>query len=171
MPGGGPTIAGLEKLHEILLPDPVSWAPRTPGWYVALGLVVLVAALWVHGRLRRALGNRYRRSALAALAAVERDLQRPGAHAAALAALPALLKRTALSAFPRVEVAALSGEAWLAFLDDTMGGKAFTEGEGRVLPLLAYAPAARVEALPGDSIDRLLRLARRWISVHKAEDR
>jgi hypothetical protein len=171
MPDGSAAIAGLEKLHEILLPAPVSWAPRTIGWYVAFGLILLVAARWIDDRLRRIRRNRYRRSALGELAIIERDLERPEARAEALAAIPGLLKRTALSAFPRAQVAALSGQAWLAFLDETMGGKAFTEGEGRVLPELAYAPAPRIAGLPGDSIQGLVRLARRWIAVHKPLDR
>jgi hypothetical protein len=172
MPGGGAATAGLEKLHDILLPDPVSWAPQTIGWYVVLGLILLLASLWVHGSVRHFSENRYRRLALVDLSAIERTLQQPEARAAALAALPGLLKRTALSGFPRVEVAALSGRDWLAFLDETMGGgKAFTEGEGRVLPLLAYAPAPRIEELSGDAAQRLVRLARRWISMHDSSDR
>jgi len=53
-----------------------------------------------------------------------------GAARQGLGEIPALLKWTALEAFPQSDVAGLSGEPWLAFLDKTIGGKNFTDGEG-----------------------------------------
>ncbi|NIM02313.1 MAG: DUF4381 family protein, partial [Acidobacteria bacterium] len=40
----------------------------------------------------------------------------------AIAALPVLVKETALTYRPRSEVAALSGDSWLRFLDESYGG-------------------------------------------------
>jgi hypothetical protein len=159
-------VPGLEKLHEILLPDPVGWIPQTIGWYVVFGLILVVAGWWVYGRFRRFQKNRYRRFALAELAVIERELQQPEKRAKALAEIPVLVKWTALSAFQRSDVAALTGENWLAFLDQTMGGTEFTQGVGRLLPELAYVPARRGAQLPDESINDLLRLVRRWIEVH-----
>lgn len=164
----GVSPPGLEKLHEIALPAPVSWMPHTIGWYAIFGLIFLAVGGWGYRRLRRFLGNRYRRLALAELAVIEGDLARPGKRAGALAALSVLIRRTALTAFPRSEVAALSGERWLVFLDRTMDGKGFAEGEGRLLSELPYAPASRLEALPEAAIGELLRLARCWITTHAA---
>ncbi len=158
--------SGLEKLHEIILPDPVSWMPQTIGWYAIFGLILFVVGWWVCGRLRRFRKNRYRRLALEELAVIERELQRPEKRAKALAKIPVLLKGTVLSAFPRSEVAGLNGEKWLAFLDKTMGGKNFTEGEGRLLPELAYAPVRRIAQLPDEQIGKLLQLIRRWVKLH-----
>jgi hypothetical protein len=158
--------SGLEKLHEILLPDPVSWIPQTVGWYVVLGLILLVTGWWVYGRLRRFRRNRYRRLALAELAVIEGELQQPERRAKALVEIPVLLKWTALAAFPRSEVADLSGERWLTFLDKTMRGKDFTEGVGRLLPELAYAPALGIATLSDERIGSLLQLTRRWIERH-----
>ena len=163
-------VSGLEKLHEIVLPEPVSWMPQTIGWYVVFGLILLVAGWWVYGRLRRLRANRYRRFALAELAVIEQDLQRPEKRARALAEIPVLLKRSALAAFPRSEVAGLSGEKWLYFLDKTMGGKYFTGGEGRLLPELAYAPTARISELPDEAVGKLIQFTRQWIKAHKGGD-
>jgi hypothetical protein len=160
------SISGLEKLHEIVLPAPVSWMPQTPGWYVVFGIILLVAGWWVYRRLRRFRENRYRRLALEELTVIERELQRPERRAKALAEIPVLLKWTALSAFPRGDVAGLSGEKWLAFLDKTIGGKDFAEGEGRLLPELAYAPVPRIAKLPDETIGKLLQIVRRWIKMH-----
>ena len=159
-------VPSLEKLHEILLPDPVSWMPKTIGWYVVFGLILFVTGYWVYGRLQRFQKNRYRRLALAELAVIEGELQQPERRAKALAEIPVLLKWTALEAFPRSEVAHLSGERWLAFLDKTMGGKDFTEGEGRLLPELAYAPVTSISNIPDETISKLLQITRHWIKRH-----
>ena len=161
----------LENLHEILLPDPASWMPQTIGWYAIFGLLLLVTGWWIYGRLRRFRINRYRRLALAELAFIERELQQPERRAKALPEIPVLLKRTALSAFPRSEVAGLSGERWLSFLDKTMGGKQFSEGEGRLLPELAYAPVQRMAQLSDEQIGNLLQLVRHWIKIHGVSKR
>jgi len=162
--------SGLEKLHEILLPDPVSWMPQTIGWYVVFGLVLLVAGWWVYRSLRRFQKNRYRRLALAELAVIEGELKQPERRAKALAEIPFLLKWTALAAFPRIDVAGLSGERWLAFLDKTVGGKDFTEGVGRLLPELVYAPKPRIVELSNERIGNLLQLTRRWIETHNPDN-
>jgi len=140
--------------------------PQTIGWYVVFGMILFIAGWWVYGRLRRFRKNRYRRLALAELAVIKRELQQPEKRVKALAEIPVLLKGTALSAFPRSEVAALSGKNWLSFLDKTMGGKDFTEGEGRLLPELAYAPVQRIAQLSDERIGNLLQLVRRWIKRH-----
>ena len=162
---------GLEKLHEILLPDPVNWMPQTVGWYAVFGLIVVAAGWKLFGRFSRFRNNRYRRFALTELEAIEQDLQRPEKRVRALREIPVLLKRTALAAFPRSEVAGLSGEKWLAFLDKTLGGKDFMENEGRLLPELDYAPAARISNLSDEAVGKLLRIVRHWIKVHKGRDR
>ena len=84
---------------------------ETVGWYAVFGLLAVVTGWWVYGRLRRFRKNRYRRFALAELAVIEQEIQQPGKRAKALAEIPVLLKRTALAAFPRSDVAGLSGEA------------------------------------------------------------
>ncbi len=161
---------GLEQLHEILLSEPVSWIPQTIGWYVVSGLILFVAGWWVYGRLRRFRANRYRRLALAELAVIEEELQQPERRAKSLREIPVLLKWTALSAFPRSDVAGLSGEKWLAFLDRTMESNDFTGGEGRLLPELAYAPGPWIAEFSDERIDKVLQLVRHWIKVHPREE-
>ena len=141
----------LEGLNDVVVPEPVSLMPQSIGW-VVLGVAVLavlgVVALLVWRRHRR---NAYRRAALAQV------------QATPLVALPALVKRVALAAAPRAEVAALTGEAWLAFLDRTYGGNGFTNGPGRALASLSFDPAAADE----QSAAELRRLVALWIGRHR----
>ena len=147
-------------LHDIVLPEPVSLMPQTPAWWVVLGLVAVLLGWWIYAAVRRHRANRYRRLAVARLA----DIERPLPDSAALGKLPVLVKRTALAFRPRGEVAALSGEPWLRFLDASYGGEGFTRGPGRLLPTLAYARPGEVS---DEDSRQLIQLIRRWIRRHR----
>lgn len=135
--------ADLANLRDIVLPVPVSFWPPAPGWWV-LGAACLVAAGFAAAAaVRRWQRNAYRREALRALeTANDRDVS-------------AILKRAALAAFPREQVASLNGAAWLAFLDRT-GGTAFAN---TALLALTYGGA-------GDR-DAIVAQARHWIERHR----
>ncbi len=144
--------ADLSRLADIVVPPPVPWWPPAPGWWMLLaallaGLVILLVAA-ARGWRR----NAYRREALAALERLE-----PAADATAVSAI---LKRTALAAYPREAVASLTGRTWLAFLDRTSGDHAFAEGGGL---------AAAVSGAPAEDDAALLAAARRWVRHHRAE--
>lgn len=151
-------------LHDIILPEPVSWMPQTSGWWAVLGLIGLALGWTVYVGVRRHRANRYRRLALVRLVLIEQALADPSSRPTALSELPVLVKQTALAYRRRSEVAGLSGERWLRFLDESYGGRGFMEGPGRLLPGLAYAApqAERSE----DQIGELVQLIRHWIRQH-----
>jgi len=95
----------LDRMHDIVLPDAITWWPPAPGWYVvlaALGVLVLYLSYrgWKHWE-----ANRYRRLAL-------RELER----VQSIVEVSELLRRTALMVVPRAEVAAQTGAAWPKWL-------------------------------------------------------
>lgn len=140
----------LAALHPLHPPAPVSWWPPAPGWWLltALLLVLLGTGWWLHRR------GALRRSALAELRILERTASDDTRVAAGV---NNLLRRVALARFPRRQVAALSGEAWLQFLDSRARLSGFRDGPGRVLASAPYSARCRVERAA------LLALARRWI--------
>jgi len=121
-------VPGFDQMHDIVMPDPVSWWPLAPGWWVVL-LILAIGILWLGVTIyHRWQQNAHRRAAL-----LELDHTPPQE-------LSALLKRVCLSEFPRDRVAPLSGQAWLEFLDQTGSTDAFTRGNGRHLIDLSYNP-------------------------------
>jgi len=163
-----PDPTGLDRLHDIVMPPPGPWWPPAAGWYWVLGFLFgAVLVLLVLAWLRRQ-RNRYRREALAELARQEAALREPAARTAALAALAELLKRAALTAFPREQVAHLTGPAWFEFLDRTGRTTAFREGAGAILERAAYAPVIAA-ALDGPGAGELVSLVRRWLVHHRVE--
>jgi len=158
----------LDRLHDIVAPPPVPWWPPAPAWYWVLGfllggvLVLFLVALfrWQH--------HRYRREALAELARQEPALREPATRAEALGALAELLKRAALTAFPREQVANLTGPVWFEFLDRSGRTTKFSEGSGAILERAAYDPRT-VAALDEPRTRELVSLIRHWLAHHRVE--
>jgi Domain of unknown function (DUF4381) len=151
----------LARLVDIVMPPPPSLWPQTPASLILIALAAIglvVAAWWL---VRRHRANRYRRAALAELAAAEQALAVDAQRQHAVASLAGLIRRTALAAFSRDVVVPLQGAAWLAFLDRSYGGTAFSDGPGRVL---AEAPYRRSVEL--DDPAALIAVVRQWIRKH-----
>lgn len=155
----------LENLFDIVMPAPVPWWPLAPGWFVVGGMA-LVLVLWAAWRVWKSWrAAAYRRAALAEWRQLKTRAADPGQREAALRHLPELVKRTALAAFPREQVARLSGTEWLRFLDRAGHTDAFTHGRGRVLSELAYDPHATAQ-LDTAAVEELFSVIRRWIAGH-----
>jgi hypothetical protein len=135
-------------LRDLHLPDPVGWWPLAPGWWVLIVLAVAGLCYLLYRLFVRWRGNRARRIALAELSRVYRDYQQ-GADALTLAKdVSELLRRSMLAYAPRSEVAGLTGESWLVWLDRGLEEQPFTTGPGRKIESLPYQ---RPEALRDDA--------------------
>ena len=75
-----------------------------------------------------------------------------------------LLKRAAMVAYGRETVAALSGSAFLVFLDRTGGTAAFTSGPVRLLPGIVFG---RGVSLTAEDFATAVADARRWLREHR----
>lgn len=144
-------------LRDILLPPPPPWWPPAPGWWLLAALFGGLLAWLGLALARRARRRRRQRLILAELEQLAATTSGP----ALIGGVSALLKRVALARHAREQVAALTGTAWLDWLDDTGGGGAFREGPGRVLAEGPYAPAAS----PTDTA-ALVAVARAWLLRH-----
>jgi len=153
-------LTTLDRLHDIVQPSPVSWWPPAAGWF-GLGGVFLVIAVVISGKrfvhYRR---DAYRREAL--------DLwsQLPAGTSGTelVASVSELLKRTALAVYPRQQVAALTGETWLRFLNETTRYPCFT---GPLEQIVSSGPYAGDDInLPPSAQKALLEAARKWILGH-----
>jgi hypothetical protein len=162
------TNTALQHLQEIPLPPEVGYTPQTIGWLMVAALLLMIIAYIAWRLYRRHLAGRYRREALAELATIEAGIANPEFHRSALAALPSLVKRTALAFAPREKIAALSDAGWLAFLDKTYPAGGFSNGPGQLLVHLAYGSNENLDSLPEEQIRALRTLIRSWISTHHA---
>ncbi len=155
-------LAGID-LHDILAAPPPAFWPPAPGWWVA-ALLLLAALSFIGWRLTIAWRRRRRLSRiLSELDAL--TTQRPNHLAAQISVL---LRRVALMRFSRRDVASLTGDEWLSFLDSTGGNDAFTTGVGSVLVTAPYASAHIQTEIDNAA---LIALARQWIKQNLEQQR
>jgi len=159
----------IKELADVSVPAAPSWLPQTQGWAV-FGVVLLLAAFWAGWRaLRRYRANRYRREALVELSALESSVDAGNEQRVrALASATVLLKRTALAAWPREQVAALSGEGWGRFLGANAGS---APDAARTLATLVndieYRGAEALAAVSANDARAFLGACRLWIAGHR----
>lgn len=153
--------ASLQNLNDLAMPAPVPLWPPAPGWYLVLALSVLLAAWLLRRAWLRQRRNRYRKQALAALSRLAPPAAGSDAHR-----LAELLKRAALTAWPRSEIAALSGAAWHRFLDRTAASDRFSRGAGATLDRLAYGDGEG--AVSETDWLELKSAAEHWLKRHRA---
>lgn len=159
--------ASLARLHDIVGPVPiVPWWPLASGWYLLAGLLMLLAGWGLRRMLRRRRARRYRVEALAELHALRRRSVGPRE---AVAGILVLLKRTALAAYPRVQVASLNGAAWWRFLDLSGDKGRFADGLGDLAEEVVYAQQG-VDATSKRDLKRLYRATEQWIRRHRPSD-
>lgn len=151
---GGEQMWGLK---ELALPDAIPFLPQTIGWLV-VALVLLALLAWLGWRVRRRwINNAYRREALASIEAMQKD-------PTAAAQLPFILRRSALVAYERRDVASLRGAAWTSWLNESAGRELFAADAANTLDRLAYGG----EALSPADIEPLLAASRDWVRLHRA---
>lgn len=149
-----PTTLPLRDIH---LPDAVSWWPLAVGWWLLLALLIITAIALVYLR-RKQLQRRRSPVYLArkSLEQIKTEYAANGNKLELVKNLSTLLRRTVITLNPREDTAALTGHAWLRYLDKYMEGKPFSEGPGQILVTLPYQANINVE------IDSLLQLVDEW---------
>ena len=132
----------LDNLRDIVVPEsPPPWPPAPEVWLLLVA-VIAVVAIFLYQRRRQRRANAYRRAGLALLH-----------QAGTVHEISVILKRVALAAFPREQVASLYGEDWSAFLRQTCARRDFS-------PL--------VQAIPDTPASKKVRrLAAAWIRHHR----
>ena len=140
----------LAELRPLHVPPEITWWPPAPGWWLlALLLVLLIAWAWIV--LRR---GKPRREALRILRAIaQQDLDAP----ALAQQVNVLLRRYAMACYPHCKAGALTGQAWLEFLNRHGAGRDFLSAAGSALTGAAFAAHAQLDT------DELFALARYWI--------
>jgi hypothetical protein len=147
-------------LRDIHLPETIGIWPPAIGWWLLLILIPLSLYLcwFLYKRLTRQTAVK---SAKVLLAAINNDQNADDLYK--LQQLSQLLRRVALSTAPREQSAGLTGNDWLQFLDESVEGSPFSNGEGRYL-----ADAHYRKTLPNDvDIAAIIKLSEAWLKEQK----
>jgi hypothetical protein len=131
-------------LRDLHLPGDVGWWPLAPGWWVLIALAIAGLLYLAYQQYLAWRWNAARRLALSEVRRIRAEYE-SGASAQALAkALSELVRRSMLAYAPRGEVAGLTGDAWLEWLDRGLTDKPFTQGSGRHIESLPYLRPEKV---------------------------
>jgi hypothetical protein len=125
-------------LRDIHMPEIVGWWPLAPGWWLLIALAAAGLCYALYRQYLKWRWNAARRAALAELSRIRRDYEQ-GSDALTLAkSLSELLRRSMLAYAPRGEIAGLTGDQWLQWLDRGLDDRPFTAGSGRDIESLPY---------------------------------
>jgi len=154
----------LTNMHEISLPEAVSWLAWTPFSCGVLFLLVLffLRFLWrCYGAWRDRL---YRRQALQKLRLLMALWREPDHRIAAAQGLAQLIRQVALTAWPSADVSSKLGVEWLKFLQASVEPPAAVPS---LLAQLSHLPAARVEEISEAQWQALMDWSEHWIRGHR----
>ena len=128
-----PDIDPLAELRDVILPpDPSFWPPAIGWWMAAILFVVLIATAFYGARY---LFARHARTSVVQRVSSLKNLD----SKSAVVELSILLKKIAVTKFPRAQVAGLTGRKWLEFLDQSGDTDQFTKGPGKILATAPYS--------------------------------
>ena len=150
----------LSDLRDIHLPDPVSWWPPAPGWWMVLGLavVLIVLAVWGYRRLRV---PRIYRTARHELQGLREAYAANREDHKLVTGLSVVLRRYAMALYGREQVAGLTGQQWLTFLNKTGNTNTFSSGVGNVIVSVPYGSQVPVHG------EALLTAVERWLKGNR----
>lgn len=159
-----PQQALLQQLHDIHLPVALSRWDLAPGWYLILGLLILMVLGGIAWTWRWYHRGKVKRAALRLLVQYEQSDKN---NAEIIAAINELLKRVALVYFPREQVAALYGQDWLKFLQDTSRKLRFLEEGGCLISGPYQESGSTFVGGKDPHLHSLFHLARGWIAQRR----
>ena len=153
----------LAQLRDLHLPQAVADWPPALGWWLLAGLVLFGLVWFMRALYRRYQSNAYRRFAQRELTAIVAEHATTQDARRALSALQFLMKRVAMTAFNRAEVAALTGVAWTQFLDATSATSQFSLGPGE---LLIDGPYEATQDHSSQELTALFSICAEWLKNH-----
>lgn len=156
------TTNPLDELADIQLPEGVSWWPLAPGWWILIALAIIIATA-IYCWRRHHQRNAYRQLALAELQQAYQNFQQQASTAIYLQKVSNILRRTAMSAYPKSFNSSIKGDDWLSWLDTHCPATqdSFAQGTGRALLVGPYQQAPQVD------IDALHQLCTHWVLQHR----
>ncbi len=155
--------ASLDHLHDIVLPEPVSWFPPASGWVLLAILIISIALLMLVRSLVIWRMNAYRRRALYELNGLYKNTDK--SNLAIFREAAEILKRTAMAQTKRSNIAGLTQVSWVNWLNQHGGGVKFENNLAMLFEETLYKPDST--DLPQNTLDEAINTIKSWIKYHQ----
>jgi len=154
----------LKGFQEISDPKTIHWFPLATGWYFVGALVVIFLSWRLFLAAKRYKANAYRRNALRQLEIINTDFNNGNLnHKQYLQQLRKLLKATTLVIYQRHEVASLSGQQWMQFLNKKTDKSYFDKN---TLDLMQHSTYQQQYEADTDTLKRFSQCVAQWLAHH-----
>lgn len=146
-------------LRDIHIPEAIGLWPPAIGWWILAVLIPLL--LFLSYKLYKRITRKTALKSVKKQIKILKDNQELNEQQK-LIELSSLMRRTAVSIFPREDVASLTGDVWLDFLDSKLLNTSFKTETGQLLINAAYRKAPNLNELMA-----LFSLCENWINQQK----
>ena len=143
-------------LEDIITPTEIGIWPLAPGWWLLLLSIVGITTLMIVLIKRHQKKWGYRKQALQRLKAEYQHWQLAGDEQQCLSAMASIVKRTAITAYPTVNIKSLYGQQWIDFLNKHTQKVVFDQDLSTAL----------YQKHRGINIDELYEQYKQWIKTH-----
>jgi len=155
-------ILNSNRFGALIESDPVPFSFAAPGWYLVMGILVVVFLIVLFLRIKYLKKNAYRKKAITYLNTVVNFYGITSPHLIYEANI--LLKQIVLQSHVRVNVAKLQGSPWIQFLNEQCTDAIFIESDANFVEKNMYNPHVNISS---DKMTSYLKRVEVWIKKHK----
>ena len=156
-------VINSNEIGTLIEPDPIAFSFGAPGWYVLLGVVLMLLLIVAFIRYRTYRKNAYRRSAISLLTQLLEATEEPSKK---LFGMAELIKRVSITSYGRNAIVDLSWNDWFTFVENkNKGNAAFSTSSIELLSNGLYQGDRLVCA--EEDLRRLMNESITWIKQHR----
>ncbi|MCK5396288.1 MAG: DUF4381 domain-containing protein [Gammaproteobacteria bacterium] len=155
-------------LRDIHLPEPITWWPIAPGWWAVIASLFLVVIVFFI--IKKIHANRQlKRDIKSELETIKQQFQQIQDQSQLAKSLSILLRRASITYYPKTDIAGLTGNDWLAYLDKTNSTSSRVKFQSDIGNILLSAPYLPDNSEMDFDAKALVSLCESWLlSPHKA---
>lgn len=149
-------------LRDLHLPDTYLWWPLAIGWWFVIAMLLgVIIGFGIFYYVKKK--NKMQHCTITYALGVLKRLSKENNKSILITHISRLLRRVCISLYGRRQVAGLTGERWLRFLDRKGKTTAFTEGVGRILVAFPYQKTVDYPR------QELLLLVQQWLQNQRSQ--
>lgn len=155
-----PASQNTPELRDIHLPDPVSWWPLAPGWWISLLLIIILIAaayIFIPKLIRKIKHQPASKLALAEFNLIQQQYKSQNNQQNLVQAISVLLRRVCMTYDSRQNSASLTGKAWIEKLNNVNPQHKFSD---ELIDVLITAPYQKHHDF---NADLLLKQCEHWL--------